>query len=86
MHPAILASAARIQVGLQAAALVAIFRRESRDAALAWLQRHLPQRLPLLPGHVSPVGLTPQLTLSNGSLLSQTHHSNAVARTVGEMA
>ena len=38
------------QVNLQAAALVAIFRRESRDAVLAWLERMLPKRLPLLPG------------------------------------
>ena len=37
-------------MNLQAAALVAIFRRESRDAILAWLERTLPKRLPLLPG------------------------------------
>lgn len=43
------------QVNLQAAALVAIFRRESRDAVLAWLERMLPKRLPLLPGRWEPV-------------------------------
>lgn len=42
------------QVNLQAAALVAIFRRESRDAILAWLERVLPARLPLLPGRLAP--------------------------------
>jgi hypothetical protein len=44
------------QVNLQAAALVAIFRRESRDAILTWLERALPKRLPLLPGRWAVIG------------------------------
>lgn len=33
---------------------MAIFRRESRDAILAWLQRRLPAHIPFLPGRVAP--------------------------------
>lgn len=35
---------------MQSAVMVAVFRKESRNAILAWLQRSLPTWLPSLPG------------------------------------
>mmetsp|Transcript_1231 Transcript_1231/g.3656 ORF Transcript_1231/g.3656 Transcript_1231/m.3656 type:complete len:454 (+) Transcript_1231:332-1693(+) len=41
---------ALIKVTMQSAVMVAVFRKESRNAILAWLQRSLPTWLPSLPG------------------------------------